>query len=319
MSSQALQVKGQTQNEMLMIISQASLADSTKTKYGRALVAYLGDGQRSIADFDALVSYSQDLSKSGRGFLKAAVRLVTDGLLLKAKASATPTNLGTIQAGILRIEALQGAIKVESSDGKKSHTWLSQAQVKRLVDACGDGVVGQRDRVVIGLLVGAGLRRQEAATLRFEHIKYQPVKGKMRCVLNVKGKGGPKGKWREVPVSDRLADALDKWQAICGDGFVCRSLGRSKQLGEGLSGVAVFQIARKLGKRIGLDGGKFALLAAHDLRRTYAQLGYEAGVPITQLCKLLGHKDIKTTMTYLNLDLDLESTASDFIPFEWSE
>jgi len=52
----------------------------------------------------------------------------------------------------------------------------------------------------------------------------------------------------------------------------------------------------------------------HDLRRTYAQLGYNAGVPITQISVLLGHSSIKTTQEYLNLNLDLESTASDFVP-----
>jgi len=57
-------------------------------------------------------------------------------------------------------------------------------------------------------------------------------------------------------------------------------------------------------------------LAPHDLRRTYTQLGYEAGIPITQIGKLLGHASIATTQRYLNLELDLETTISDFIPFE---
>ena len=57
-------------------------------------------------------------------------------------------------------------------------------------------------------------------------------------------------------------------------------------------------------------------LDPHDLRRTYAQLGYEAGIPLTQLSKLLGHSNITTTQKYLNLDLDLENTVSDFIPLE---
>ena len=57
-------------------------------------------------------------------------------------------------------------------------------------------------------------------------------------------------------------------------------------------------------------------LAPHDLRRTYAQLGYEAGVPITQICKLLGHASITTTQRYLNLELDLETMISDLLPFE---
>jgi integrase len=56
-------------------------------------------------------------------------------------------------------------------------------------------------------------------------------------------------------------------------------------------------------------------LAPHDLRQTYAQLGYEAGVPITQISTLLGHSSIETTVRYLNLELDLESPVSDFIPY----
>jgi integrase len=56
-------------------------------------------------------------------------------------------------------------------------------------------------------------------------------------------------------------------------------------------------------------------LAPHDLRRTYAQLGYEVGVPITQISKLPGHSSVATTQRYLNLGLDLEATISDFVPF----
>jgi integrase len=60
-------------------------------------------------------------------------------------------------------------------------------------------------------------------------------------------------------------------------------------------------------------------LQPHDLRRTYAQLGYEAGVPVTQVSRLLGHASVATTQKYLNLDLDLETTISDFVPFWRSE
>ena len=65
----------------------------------------------------------------------------------------------------------------------------------------------------------------------------------------------------------------------------------------------------RYGALIGIDG-----LDPHDLRRTYAQIGYETGLPVTQISKLLGHASIATTQRYLNLDLDLETAASDFIP-----
>ena len=53
----------------------------------------------------------------------------------------------------------------------------------------------------------------------------------------------------------------------------------------------------------------------HDLRRTYAELGRRAGVSISQISKLLGHASIETTQDYLNIELDLETTISDFVPF----
>jgi integrase len=90
---------------------------------------------------------------------------------------------------------------------------------------------------------------------------------------------------------------------------VARSLGRKKELGKSMSAVAIFHLVNKYGKKIGLPN-----LAPHDLRRTFAQLGYDAGVPITQLSVLLGHSSIDVTQKYLNLDLDLETTVSDFIP-----
>jgi integrase/recombinase XerD len=80
-------------------------------------------------------------------------------------------------------------------------------------------------------------------------------------------------------------------------------------LGESLSAVGAFQIVRRCGALIGVPE-----LDPHDLRRTYAQLGYEAGVPITQIKELLGHASVATTQKYLDLSLDLETTASDFIP-----
>ena len=149
--------------------------------------------------------------------------------------------------------------------------------------------------------------------MRFEDIKQQPNGDGFRTVLDVKGKGN---KARVVPVSSKFAEALTDWAARCGgQGYVCRSLGMGCELGASLTPVAVFNIVRKRGEQIGFDGVKRPKLAAHDLRRTYAQLGFEAGVPSTQISVLLGHSSVSVTQKYLNLDLDLETTVSDFIPF----
>ena len=103
----------------------------------------------------------------------------------------------------------------------------------------------------------------------------------------------------------------DWCEYVSHSGSVCRRIIRKQSIGERLSSIGIFNIVRKRGEMM----GKLEL-APHDLRRTYAQLGYEAGIPITQIGKLLGHASIATTQRYLNLELDLETTISDFIPFE---
>jgi len=160
------------------------------------------------------------------------------------------------------------------------------------------------------LLVAAGLRRAEAASLEFSDIKLQPCGDKMRTVLALR-KGTKGGKPRTVPISDALANALDRWgRHVAHKGKVLRSLDQRKELRESMSTAALFNLVRQKGVLIGKPE-----LAPHDLRRTFAQLGYAAGVPVTQISKLLGHTNLATTQRYLNLDLDLETTASDFIPF----
>lgn len=283
------------------------LASSTKARYKKVVADYLNAGG-DLTDANSLARYAQGLSKSGRSFLKAAIRLWGEHVALQAKAGAMPETIGAVQAVIYRIEALNEAIQVESAKDQKAHTWLTQSEVKQLLDTCDlNTIQGKRNKIVLGLLVGAGLRREELTILSFDALLAQPVAGRERVVLNVKGKGA---KDRIIPINDRLAEALDEWRAIIGDGFIARSIRKGDNIGNSLSSIGIFHIVRTTGEAIGKPA-----LAPHDLRRTYAQLGYEAGVSITQISKLLGHASVATTQQYLNLDVDLKVTVSDFIPF----
>lgn len=293
--------------DVLAVIDRLDKAPSTNEKYRRALQRYLETGN-SLSDAEALARHADTLPRSGRAFLKAAVGHIAKGIASRAKGMATPENVNQVQATLYRAEALQEAIRVAESKGQRAHTWLSQREVKALLDACGNGLEGRRDRLALGLLVAAGLRREEAANLCFDDVKMQPLGDQYRTVLAIRGKGA---KDRVVPISDSLASAIDEWAKAVGcEGHVIRGLGRDRRLREQLSSVGIFNVVRKRGKMIGKPE-----LAPHDLRRTYAQLGYEAGVSITQISQLLGHASIQTTQRYLNLALDLENTISDFIPF----
>lgn len=290
----------------LATIDAADLAEGTKRHYKRVITDYAAAGH-SLGDAAALATYAAGLSKSGRAHLKAAVRLWTKGMINQVKSNVTPDGIASAQAAVMRFEALQEAIQVKAAVGTKAHTWLTAKQVKQLVNAPDTTISGRRDQLVLSLLAGAGLRRDEAINLTFDQVKLQPVKGKLRTVLQIHGKGA---KDRVIPISDTLARRLDEWGAIMGGrGLVLRSVNRRGDLGESLSDIALFKIIRKYGAII-----ERPQLAPHDLRRTYAQIGYDNGVPLTQISKLLGHASVATTQRYLNLDLDLETTISDFVP-----
>ena len=286
-------------------IQRADLQDTTKAKYTRELERMTEAGINPM-NYEALQAYAAGLKSSRAQFLLSALRLVTLDWEQSVKAQATPANISHAQAAIMRLEAMRGAVTVTQPKGTKAHTWLSQIQVKDLTALCDNTLEGKRDWIVLGLLLGAGLRREELATLTFEALKQQPTKtGKMRDVLEVTGKGN---KTRVIPISEKLGERLREWRDIAGGGNIARSLGMKKELGESMSAVAIFHLVNKYGDKIGIPG-----LAPHDLRRTYAQLGYEAGVPLTQISTLLGHSSVSTTQKYLDLSLDLEKTASDFI------
>ena len=97
------------------------LADSTRQKYGRAVERATASGV-NLFDADQLAEYASGLSNSGRAFLKAAVRLLTDQIVNDAKAGADPSNVAAVTAIAYRVEALQAAVKTTTPKGSKARS-----------------------------------------------------------------------------------------------------------------------------------------------------------------------------------------------------
>ena len=287
------------------ILAKRNLAKTTRYRYGREIKLARAAGV-NLLDATAVSTYAADLPSSRKMFLRAAVGLLADELSQVAKAQATPANVAEMQAVLWRAEALKESIQVQAMKGEQAHTWLNLAEVRSLLTGLTDEttIKGKRDRVVLGLLVGAGLRREELAGLTWEHVKQQGE----RTVLSITGKGK---KRRVIPIHDKLVDLLAEWATVVGHtGFIARSVTKGGEIGESISGQAILDIVDLYGLELGKDK-----LRPHDLRRTYARIGYDAGMDIGQISKLLGHASIATTQRYLGLQIDLKKTVSDFIPF----
>jgi site-specific recombinase XerD len=258
-------------------------------------------------DYEALKVYAEGLSNSSRAFLKAALRVSVEEEVNRMKAQATPENITAIHALIARIDSMNTTIKVHRPKGKKSHLWLTPKQVEQLTSLPDRSTVqGRRDWIVLALLL-SGLRREEAATLTFDRLKRRPMShGQMRAVLDVTGKGA---KDRTVPIQSMLEQRLNEWHQEAGDGYITRAINKAEKINGSLSPNAIRDIVMHYGSMIDLPE-----LQPHDLRRTYAMIGWNNTHDLILVMTLLGHSSPTTTKKYLNLEVNLDQTISDFVP-----
>jgi integrase len=83
--------------------------------------------------------------------------------------------------------------------------WLTRDQAEKLLLAPPNTLMGLRDRAILGLLIGYGLRRDELANLTFEHL--QQRKG-CWVIVDIVGQGR---RVRTVPVPGWAKALVDRW------------------------------------------------------------------------------------------------------------
>jgi integrase len=188
--------------------------------------------------------------------------------------------------------------------GVRMGNWLTPRESQELLDAPpANTLKGLRDRAALGLLVGCGLRRAEAAALTVEHI--QQREGRW-VIIDLAGKGG---RVRTVPVPAGVKARIDQWlaAAVITRGYVLRSVDRHGRIGESISGQAILDLV-----------AEYAAIQPHDLRRTCAKLCRKAGGELEQIQLLLGHASIATTERYLGSQQNLEHAPNDRLPLTFT-
>src|SRR5579864_5040656 len=202
--------------------------------------------------------------------------------------------------GLLAPEVAAGIARVKSakSVGIRAGNWLSARQAQSLLNAPDITTVrGLRDRAIIAILLGCGLRRSEIAALTFAHVQQRDGRW---CIVDLIGKHG---RIRTTPMPAWVKVAIDAWTAPKGiaDGHVFRPVIRGDRVaGDRLGEKVVWQMLREYAADIGIH-----TLAPHDLRRTCAKLCRAAGGELEQIQLLLGHSSVQTTERYLGTKQDL--------------
>src|SRR6266566_3046048 len=136
--------------------------------------------------------------------------------------------------GLLAPELAAGICRVKSvkSQGIRVGNWLSLRQAQALLSAPDTAMVkGLRDRAIIAVLLGCGLRRSEVAALTFGHVQQRDGRW---CIVDLVGKHG---RVRTAPMPNWVKVAIDAWTsaAVLAGGRVFRPVNRADSAGsEGL-------------------------------------------------------------------------------------
>ncbi len=152
------------------------------------------------------------------------------------------------------------------------------------------GAIVLRDRAVLELLYGSGLRVGEVAGLRVEQVDT----GRGRVL--VRGKGD---KEREVPMSDDAVDALQRYLSVgrprlAGEDRRTMFFNRK---GKPFSGRDIRAMVEQYAGRL-LPGRR---ITPHTLRHSFATHLLEGGADIRVVQELLGHASVATTQRYTHV------------------
>jgi len=190
--------------------------------------------------------------------------------------------------------------------GTRTGHWLTRDQAERLLSLANPTTLrGSRDRALLAVLIGCGLRRREATTLSVEHIQLRDARW---VIIDLIGKGR---RVRTVPMPSWTKHAVDAWIAgsRINSGIVFRSMNKGDRvIGKSMTPRSICQIVHSAGAEIG-----FPNLAPHDLRRTFAKLAHKGKAALEQIQLSLGHASVMTTERYLGIRQDLTDAPCDHL------
>ncbi|MEI8105867.1 MAG: tyrosine recombinase [Actinomycetes bacterium] len=169
---------------------------------------------------------------------------------------------------------------------------LSPAEAERLIEAANAATPrGLRDRALVELLYGTGLRVSEAMSLERNGVDLD------ERLVRVVGKGG---KQRIVPVGREAVAALRRYLSR-GRPHLDRRHRPELFLnakGGGLTRAGAFLILRRLAAAAGLEPER---VHPHLLRHSFATHLLEGGADLRSVQEMLGHADLGTTELYTHI------------------
>jgi integrase/recombinase XerD len=178
---------------------------------------------------------------------------------------------------------------------------LSEEEVGQLLGSVvGEDAVARRDRAILELLYGTGMRISELVGLSLSDLALD------ESIVRVFGKGS---KERLVPVGRYAREALEAWLAPSGRGAMTPERWARRgdadavflnSRGGRLSRQGAWGIVRHYGDKVGLGDR----LSPHVMRHSCATHMLDHGADIRVVQELLGHESIATTQVYTKVSAE---------------
>jgi len=176
--------------------------------------------------------------------------------------------------------------------GKYLPSVLSLQEVEAILESVDTRKAsGKRDRAILEVLYGCGLRVSEAAGLRISHVHFD------EGFVDVVGKGD---KQRLVPLGEPAADAIRTYlegRPAPASRAVEDILFLNK-FGKPLSRVSIFKMVKEQAMAAGVQKE----ISPHTFRHSFATHLIENGADLRIVQEMLGHESILTTELYTHID-----------------
>lgn len=283
---------------IIELVTIAVTSAHTQRAYGRALGEFIAWYQDAGAPGLSKATVQAHISHlRARGITASSINQRLTALRKFAQEAADNGLIDEVTAqAIRRVEGIR-------NEGRRLGNWLSQKQAQAMINAPDIATrKGLRDRAILAVLLGCGLRRAESAALRLTHL--QQREGRWVIVDLV----GKRNKTRSVPMPSWAKAAIDAWCQEAGitDGPIFLALRRGDHVQpRAMTAQAIRDVVTEYAAQVGVT------VAPHDLRRTFAKLAHKGGSPVDQIQLSLGHSSMQTTERYLGVEQNLSMAPCD--------
>ena len=255
------------------------------------------DYQHAMDEFIAWYC-SEPVSRSARPLslgnrIHLESRQLAPGTINVRLASVRRLAYEAADSGLLSPELAAGIRRVKGAKklGVRLGNWLTAEEARLLWQLPSTDILkGKRDRAILAVLLGCGLRRRELAQLLFDHFQRREDHW---AIVDLIGKAGHV---RTVPVPEWVKQTVDEWVNAAGvtSGKLFRCVCKAGTAwGDGMTEKVVWHFVKQYAAKLGLSK-----VAPHDLRRSCARLCHAAGGELEQIQFLLGHVSVQTTEKY---------------------